>query len=220
MKRKTPKKSSKQPRVINTINVYFLGPYARRVSFAAQQNRSLNLVWALHSLGHIKVSSDQKCAVVGGGVAGVTASAALASLGYNVFLFETGETVLNRQNGTLHRYIHPNINSWPNEKPKPTTQFPYFDWMCDTCNRIMSLLRSEWDEVAQSSQISAAIGCTVTNFHEAGDSVAIEADDNPFAKDRFSAVLVMSGFFDEKIPEALGEETYWRNDNIERGKYE
>jgi hypothetical protein len=49
--------------------VFCLGPFARRVSFSAQQNRAPNLVWALAKKGLI--SAGDQTAVIGAGVAGL-----------------------------------------------------------------------------------------------------------------------------------------------------
>ena len=54
--------------------------------FFAQQMRSLNLVWALFRTGNIK-EYDQ-IAVIGGGLAGITAAVALLNKRVDVKLFE------------------------------------------------------------------------------------------------------------------------------------
>ena len=51
-------------------NVYFIGGRATRLTFLSQQQRALNLVWALAREG--KLQPDTRLAVIGGGLAGVT----------------------------------------------------------------------------------------------------------------------------------------------------
>ena len=66
--------------------VYVLGSFERRVTLYSQQVRALNLVHALTNGGHL--TPGQHVAVIGGGVAGLTAAAALLHLGLNVTLLE------------------------------------------------------------------------------------------------------------------------------------
>jgi NADPH-dependent 2,4-dienoyl-CoA reductase/sulfur reductase-like enzyme len=76
--------------------VFFLGPYARRVSFSSQQNRALNLIWALRASDALKPATGKPVAVVGAGVSGLTATAALIDLGCKVTLYESANDVLGR----------------------------------------------------------------------------------------------------------------------------
>src|ERR1700744_2568054 len=59
----------------NLPGVYLIGNYAGRINFYAQQIRALNLIWALFTSGKIK--AGDRVAVIGGGVAGVTAAVGL-----------------------------------------------------------------------------------------------------------------------------------------------
>src|SRR3954471_15203875 len=75
-------------------NCFFIGPFAKRVSFASQQYRAIDLVEALQRRG--KLTSDSSVAVVGAGLAGLTATAALRGLRCKkVHLYE--------QTGPMHR---------------------------------------------------------------------------------------------------------------------
>ena len=101
--------------------LYFLGPFASRINFAAQQNRALNLISALHE--STALEKHKPIAVVGAGLSGVTAATALHLLGYTVHLIEEKAEVLPRQSTTRHRIVHPTVNSWPfSPDLLPTTQ--------------------------------------------------------------------------------------------------
>lgn len=66
--------------------VYVLGSFARSITFYSQQVRALNLAWSLHLAG--VVNENSKIGVIGGGIAGITISAALAGKGCSVTLLD------------------------------------------------------------------------------------------------------------------------------------
>ncbi len=68
-------------------NVFALGNFARQVTFASQQLRALNLVWALLRTG--RLSEGQHIAVVGAGLAGMTATVACLENGWPVVASST-----------------------------------------------------------------------------------------------------------------------------------
>lgn len=193
--------------------VYFLGPYARRVSFASQQNRALNLVWALHAQEVITLGD--KVAVIGAGLSGVTAAAALDDLGFDVYLYEQAKEALHRQRSSSHRYIHPTVNLWPEEPLNPTTTFPYFDWICGQCDEMMSRLKTEWDEREKSDGINSDYRVEVTGFDEEDHVAVLTEGKNKFDRLRFDAVIVTSGFADEDLPKTGNFRPYWKDENLE-----
>jgi hypothetical protein len=204
-------------------NVYFLGPYARRVGFASQQNRALNLVWALTRMGHIEPGN--KIAVVGAGLSGVTTAIALKHEGYDLCLIEQTDQVLHRQFFSNHRFIHPTINEWPDKTEcLPTTQLPYFDWMSDICSRVIGSLNSEWKQLAQKYGIEPCLNSKIIGIEKRGRGTLLafcqkgsnEVDkDHPLAKEPFDVVIVTSGFGDEDVEKYKFLQTYWRNENLE-----
>src|SRR4051812_41798380 len=90
---------------------YALGCFGKMVTFYSQQRRALNLVWALFKTGRLEQGSS--LAVVGGGLAGLTAAAAAASKGCEVTLFEANQDILHLQRTNGSRYVHPQISYWP-----------------------------------------------------------------------------------------------------------
>ena len=61
---------------------YVLGSFARSVTVYSQQVRAIGLIDAMLGLG--KLRHDSKVAVIGGGIAGTTAAAALVKVGVAV----------------------------------------------------------------------------------------------------------------------------------------
>src|SRR3954469_1371802 len=83
--------------------LFCLGPFPRLVSFSAQQYRALNLVWALHDKD--KFSRGDSIAVIGAGVAGLTAAAGFIGYGCKVDIYEAGAVAMVRQRATEHRLV-------------------------------------------------------------------------------------------------------------------
>jgi pyruvate/2-oxoglutarate dehydrogenase complex dihydrolipoamide dehydrogenase (E3) component len=65
--------------------VYCLGPFPSRVNFTSQQHRALNLVSALRVCN--KFAPDDSVAVIGAGLAGLSAAAAFISHGCYVDVY-------------------------------------------------------------------------------------------------------------------------------------
>jgi hypothetical protein len=123
-------------------NVYFLGPYAERASFASQQRRALNLVWALQQSEPI---SGKRIAIIGAGLAGITAAAAAVAGGAAVWQFERQDYICSLQRKTYKRFIHPTINFWPDEPLKPTTDWPFLNWFAaPPCHDVIAEVETQW----------------------------------------------------------------------------
>jgi len=197
-------------------HVFFLGPYARRVSFSSQQNRALNLVWALQGLDYIE--KGDKIAVIGAGLSGITACAALVDLGYTVTLYEAGQDVMNRQVSADHRYIHPSVNWWPDRPIVETTIVPYFDWVSARCTKLIGAMRAEWAELKDTEGLTFIHNVQVMGFSEArtGQRVGvITSQQSPAAGERYHAVIVTSGFSDENYGDRASFPGYWDPDRLE-----
>jgi hypothetical protein len=199
-------------------NVYYLMPFAERLSFVAQQLRALNLVWALAKIGKIRPQSS--VAVVGAGLAGVTAGCALAAYGCRVSVFETAEATMLRQRQTDHRIVHPEINAWPDpEVLTHTTALPMLDWYFNICSDAIKLIDD------QRKQIVAACGgrltfiCehTVRDAHPIRrlqeDLVSIESV--PRCEELFHLALIAVGFDADREYLDLSPIDYWMADNLE-----
>ena len=90
--------------LVSGHGIYWIGRKATRLTFLSQQQRALNLVWALSSDGSL--TRDSRVAVVGAGLAGLTAAYAAHQLGVPVTIFKSKSVALHLQRGSELRFIH------------------------------------------------------------------------------------------------------------------
>lgn len=124
--------------------VHSIGPFGLRVGFAFQQERALNVVASLKLQGDLE--HNPKIAVIGGGLAGMSAYIALHGLGLtDTQLFEINGGVVRVQQAAIHRPIHPCYNNWPIvDFCNPTTNFPFFNWFAGSAKEVADGLQYRW----------------------------------------------------------------------------
>jgi threonine dehydrogenase-like Zn-dependent dehydrogenase len=105
-------------------NTYFIGSKSIRLTFLSQQVRAFNLIWALQE----KRCLGKSVAVIGGGLAGMTAALAAQEAGAAVTLYERKADLLHLQRGCQLRFIHPNVYDWPD--PESSDAFTRLPWPC------------------------------------------------------------------------------------------
>lgn len=197
---------------------YCLGPFARRVSFIAQQYRALNLVWALHRRGEF--TATDRVAVIGGGLAGMTAAVAFLAHGCEVHLFER-QRLMSRQRETEHRMVHPSINLWPLQDLRATTELPFLEWHVGRCHDVTAQLLDQFRKIenANRPRLEAFEDCDVSEVlvvNERGLKVrhAPEKVRDPI----YNLVLLTVGFGVEKSHAGFDPVDYWRVDGLEASR--
>jgi hypothetical protein len=118
-----------------TPDIFLIGLLYSGVTIFNQQVRALNLIWALD---HAKrLESASAIAVVGGGIAGLTAAMALRKIFSSspgsphrtVTLFEKRSVLCPLQRGCATRWVHPHIYEWPEEgSTNPSAGLPVTNW--------------------------------------------------------------------------------------------
>ena len=210
----------KNAEVADRDAVYCIGSFGARVNFHAQQNRALNLVWALCEDGQLK--SGTEVAVIGGGITGLTLAAGLISLGCRVDVFETAAFAVHRQIESHHRMAHPTINAWPKVLPSVTTQLPFLEWHMAKCSVVAKALKKQYDELTSafeagrpdSKRSRFLEGCFVEEIIEpAAGLVMIHSNRNESTVYRLAIIAV--GFGKERSPGLYGTLPYWDADNLE-----
>jgi hypothetical protein len=96
--------------------LYLLGSLERGLTVYKQQLRAHNLVWALWELHRVGKRPVGSVAIVGGGIAGLTAAACVLArfeAAITLTLFEQLWDLCPLQQGADARWLHPRIYGWP-----------------------------------------------------------------------------------------------------------
>ncbi len=127
--------------------VYLLGSYARYVTIYSQQIRALNLIDALCKTGQLQ--RGVSVAVVGGGIAGLTAAAAAAVRGAEVTVIEGDKDFFPIQRQAGSRYLHPHIYDWPLSElqagQENRADLPFLDWEAGEAVIVFRKLKEKWE---------------------------------------------------------------------------
>ena len=200
--------------------VFCIGSFAKRVNFLAQQRRALNLVWALHE--EKRFFANERIAVIGGGLAGVTAAGALMAFGAKVDVFEKERRVLHLQRETTHRRVHPSINAWPHEALTLATDLPFFDWATGVCNAVADEIARDFERMMDEADNQIFTKTTAKDFAFPGTNMlrvvstpAVTSLHGPSHLDGYSLAIITVGFGSEVNESGFNCESYWRNDNLE-----
>src|SRR4051794_34647239 len=169
--------------------VYAIIPRSGPVSFYSQQRRAFNLVAALWESGRMQATSS--VAVIGGGLAGATASAAARMLGCNnVTLFEANEAKFHQQHGNRTRYIHPRVVDWPRAgSNSPDTDLPFLNWTAGECASVIDEIEDQWN--ALHIHVESPITAQVVDFAE--DRAYVTSPDR-FIYKHFNIIIIAVGF--------------------------
>lgn len=202
--------------------IYVLGAFVRRlhhfsqqarVTLLSQQTRALNLAYALHKRGIIQ-DGDRVC-VIGGGVAGVTAAAALRHLGCQVTLLESKGTLLPLIQNTTRRWLHPHLYEWPDEgSDRPDAGLPLLNWRAAMANHVFR-------QIDEGFARCIAGGTIKVHLHAADIREPRPVDDEwevawNHGIDRFKALVLTVGFGVERPWEGVRHRSYWDNDDLDR----
>jgi hypothetical protein len=193
--------------------LFCLGPFPRLVSFSAQQYRALNLVWALRE--NDKFSIGDSVAVIGAGVAGLTAAAGFIGYGCKVDVYEAGAVAMSRQRATDHRLVHPTLNQWPDPPLSMTTQLPFLEWYSGVCSEVVKNL---WDQFASLKGANRVLtNRRVVDIADiATDLVQLIVHPAVEPNPTYKLVLIAIGFGQEWAPNEFAACDYWEPDGLER----
>jgi tetratricopeptide (TPR) repeat protein len=159
--------------------------------------------------------------VIGGGVAGLMAAAALARGGCHVTLLEKQTSLLHLQANCDKRWIHPHIYDWPEEGSlrEGTDDLPFLRWRAARASEIVQTLRKGWDELLASISTAPRIELSVRNisFVSGSNPDSQELSWNPMmGRGGFRAVIVAVGFGLERTLSPLPPRSYWRDDDLDQ----
>ncbi|WP_199693470.1 FAD-dependent oxidoreductase [Sorangium cellulosum] len=194
--------------------LYVLGCFERRVTLASQQVRALNLVYALHE--RRIVPTNGAILVVGGGVAGMTAAAGAARLGYKVTLVEQRDELLPLLRGNAKRWLHPRVYDWPEpDAEHPEADVPVLPWRAAPAGEVVEQLERQWKALPELPRIEVLLSARVVDLGQgAPRRVSLNA---PGLKRReVAAVILAVGFGLERRVEGVDFVSYWDDDNLDQ----
>ncbi|MEM9358672.1 MAG: NAD(P)-binding protein [Pseudomonadota bacterium] len=193
--------------------MFFLGcleaPLGGRVTVYSQQARALNLTAEI--IRRDLIGQDSKIAVIGGGISGITAAAALAMQGVRpkVRIYEQRDCLVHLQQRSPDRFVHPNIYNWPHPNSlQKDANLPILSWTAGSAGEVASQCLEQFDAIANEYAIEIILEAKVIGLetleHE-GVKVTSSAFTSPNVYD---IVIIAVGFGYER--EIKGEnESYW-----------
>jgi hypothetical protein len=199
-------------------SLYVLGAYAKRLTLYSQQTRAINLVDAIH--WYRRPWDGVRLAVVGGGVAGITAAARATELGARVTLIERLQHILEIQTKS-DRWLHPTLYEWPFSGlggGEDCTQLPVMNWTAAPAKDVAETLTREWTTRyaaavtshfnAEVVGVEAGVGGPTLRWQRQTKTGAEEH------QDQFDAVIFAVGFGLE--PKGANRRSYWENDSLDK----
>ncbi|MCA2230188.1 NAD(P)-binding protein [Nonomuraea aurantiaca] len=135
--------------------IFVIGALDAGVTVLSQQIRALNLVWALVQSKRVNTGDTHprfRIAVVGGGLAGLTAAAAMLKKNVNadITIFERRDTAVPLQQGCDTRWIHPRIYDWPSPGSEAfSAALPVLNWTASRASDVVVQVLREWKSVVQ-----------------------------------------------------------------------
>lgn len=188
-----------------------------RVTLRSQQVRALNLAFALDRSGTLRPRAS--VAVLGGGVAGVTAAAALSQRGHTVTVFERRPGLIPLQAGSTQRFLHPRLIDWPQPGCEDEDAgLPLLNWRAAPAGEVFRQLASALS--AHPLQVEG--GVTELQLRPCrlgpGESGSTPGWEIAFHNRslRFDAVVLAVGFGAERSYPEVEFRSYWDIDNLDR----
>lgn len=212
-------------RVPYNERIYAIGPFAGRVSFSSQQRRAFSLVCDidndLRTGGDRNGLNGKDVAIVGSGIAGITAALTVAALKGRAYIFEqTPETsgkLMSTIRDAIHRDAHPTLNFWPQEDIEPFTRFPVLNWHEGTCADVASAIATQFEEFLDGdigARIEIVNGCKIQSVtHDDGkwtlDQIFEDSADKRHVGYAYDVVLLATGFGEEVTSVTANSPSYW-----------
>jgi hypothetical protein len=213
--------------------LYLIGSLERGVTVYSQQVRAHNLAWALWQLsrcGRLKVG---QVAIVGGGIAGLTAASCILSRfeqAVTVTVFEQLWDLCPLQQGADHRWLHPRIYDWPGAGSRaPSASLPVLNWSEGRASDVARTIVYEFSRYCErfsglDDRVKLYIG--LRHFQITGSSRKIEWIANNAIRSggffhvgtpegsssAFDIIILAAGFGLETVSPQYPTESYWRNE--------
>lgn len=194
---------------VGPTGVFLLETFGRRVSFASQQVRALKLVSALAATA--RIAKGDRVAVVGAGIAGLTAAVALEGLDCDVVVIEPATRPLANLRHSS-RYLHPSISHWPETPLALTTELPFLDWYATSASEVAATVEAQATALLRAP---VRYGCKVRSLVSASDGRVRLVVDPVLPDPVFDAVLITTATGSLFGEESARSPSYWADDSLE-----
>ncbi|WP_428264533.1 FAD-dependent oxidoreductase [Haliangium sp.] len=187
---------------------FVLGSYERRVTVYSQQVRALNLIYALFH--ERQLTPGQRVAVIGGGVAGLTAAAGALRKGCKVTVLEKNERILHMFENCTKRWLHPRVYDWPLPGSLDgDAALPLLTWRAALAGEVVDQIATQWRDIKRESGDRARVLTEISDvaLEVAGDDLRVSW--NPHEIGRFDVVILAVGFGIERDFPAATSSSYW-----------
>ena len=185
------------------------------MTLLSQQIRALNLIYSLVELDQLK--KGDRVAVIGGGAAGLTATAAAAVCGCKATVFEAKSQLLHLQANCTKRWVHPHIYDWPDQGSldESASEIEILVWHAATAGQVADQLLSQWKQLREAlSEDQIDVRAEVTHLTITAQE---ELTWTPgFQHGEYQAIILALGFGLERSFPPLGLHSYWRDDELDQ----
>jgi hypothetical protein len=209
--------------------IFLIGSLDSGVTIFNQQIRALNLIWALDRTYRLRSASA--IAVVGGGIAGLTAAMALRKIfsldpdpaRRTITVFEKRSVLCPLQRGCATRWVHPHIYDWP--KPgstNPSAGLPIMNWREGRASDVATTIIGEWEaKQPDEPKVDEWRNLRYIKIHHAAKEVEwvgeqfVDGSTSPQVrgdKQKFDIIILAIGFGEECPSSKYPVVSYWRNE--------
>lgn len=215
--------------------LYLIGSMERGVTVYNQQLRAHNLVWALWELHRRNELRIGRVAIVGGGIAGLTAAACFLSLfdeTVPVTVFEQLWDLCPLQQGADNRWLHPKIYGWPAPGSRaPGASLPVLNWSEGRASDVARTIVTEFSKFCEAfAQPEERLTMLLGLRHFRIDAAKNEIDwianrakragaffhigEAEGSSTVFDVIILATGFGIETQLREYPTFSYWRNEQI------
>ena len=209
--------------------LYLIGSLERGVTVYGQQVRAHNLVWALWKLQKKPATEVVDLAIVGGGMAGLTAAACALGLFPNakVTIFERSWDLCALQQGCDSRWLHPRIYGWPEPGSRaPSASLPVLNWQEGRASDVAHEILRRFGKYSESRRKNLSLHVGVDHLSISAKKKEIEwvgkvgipdggffrAGDAEGQSKKFDRIILAMGFGMERQHPDHPTPSYWRNE--------
>ena len=200
--------------VTHMQGIYVLGCFDRKKTVFAQQCRAFSMAAMLKYFGYLH--PNKRIAIVGGGIAGITLSAALHKLGKVSDVFERTSDLMHIQERSNNRFLSPHIYDWPSEgSTNSDAGLPIMNWNADYAASVRKQLIEQYGEleISKLAYYSHEVTDILPDTQSSGKKrYYLQIDSNTNTPEPYDAVIIAVGFgLEPQSAFGVKVESYWND---------